>query len=150
MKKIKKRIENREIVQTRYLDIFTLKSLNIYDEMQTLLTALGWERFVHKQESIYTTLVHEFISSLSTNAHKYELDPKLTMHFRCMDKDRVLSLDEFHHIFGLPTDGMIRMPTSKQEYNDHKFWQQIAPLGGAFKPGQDKASKIENHSLRLL
>ncbi len=57
MKKIKKRIKCREIVQTLYLDVFTLKSLNIYDEMQILLDAMGWVRFVHKQKSVYPTLV---------------------------------------------------------------------------------------------
>lgn len=113
MKKIKKRIESRKIVQTRYLDVFTLKSPNIYDEMQTLLDALGQVRFVHKQDLVYPTLVHEFMASLSTTAHKYELDHKLTIHFRCLGQDRELSLDEFHHIFRLSTNGLIRMPTNK-------------------------------------
>ncbi len=70
---------------------------------------------------MYPTLVQEFMCSFSTNAHKYELDHKLTMNFRCMGQDRVLSINDFHNIFGFSTDGLIRMPTSKQEYNGHEF-----------------------------
>jgi ATHILA ORF-1 family len=65
--------KKRKFVPSRYLDVLTMRTLDIYDEVKLLLSEIGlWDVLITKQPS-YKTLTLEFLSSFKWDEIKDEM-----------------------------------------------------------------------------
>jgi len=101
-RKIIERLQNREILPTRYVDENCLYTLGIYHSIFHLLDNLGLHNFFSNKEPTYERLTIEFLSSLIYIVNPNTASTVGTVRFRMFAVEYEFSTDELASLLGIP------------------------------------------------
>ena len=91
-------IVSQKIGAPHYLDVETLTTLHLYDDLVILLRNLGWGNFVTLQEFVYEQLVCEFISSLVVDFTRKFDEVRGYIRFRLFSHTHEMHLVRFNEL----------------------------------------------------
>ena len=151
-RKIIERLQNREILPTRYVDENCLYTLGIYHSIFHLLDNLGLHNFFSNKEPTYERLTIEFLSSLIYIVNPNTASTVGTVRFRMFAVEYEFSTDELASLLGIPHgDGAICEAPLDSEWSVEvfSFWERLSNTSINSFEGV-LASTIHNPTIRVF
>ncbi|CAI9275981.1 unnamed protein product [Lactuca saligna] len=101
----------------KFAHVTSLCEMHIYNQVHPLFRNNGWEGFLRVHELSYKIPIAEFLSSLY-------LDHGV-LHFRLMNHDHALSLDQINAIVGAPTENTFSPNDPLPGYSELTWWNYL-------------------------
>lgn len=137
----------RTIHPTRYLDFPFIRKLGLRADINFMLTNIGWTTFATMHNDVvYPRLVLEFLSSLHTEILSGPNCSEGLISFRMFNQEHELTLAQFNNIFGFPTGGSTRTPSS---FNPGSFWYSLTGTSN-WVAGKCNSSAFRHPAIRIM